>query len=471
MTDSTHLSLPYLDAAQSQKHVTHNDALQILDALTQLSAAARDVNVPPGSPVEGARYIVGAAATGAFAGHAAAVATWQDGAWRFLTPRAGWFAYVEAENLLRLFDGTIWRDASDAAHAFGNLDRLGLGAAADAANPLSAKLNAALFTAKSPGEGGSGDLRFNLNKSAVGNVVSQLYEDNYSGRAETGLIGDDHFRVKVSADGSTWRQALDVDPASGQVSFPSGVGAGAPAPFRNRLRNAAFAINQRAVSGTVSLGAGVYGHDGVRAGAGGCAYTFTTSALDTTLAISSGSLILPIEAALVEGGAYILSQGGAASARVWQGTGFSGSGAYAPVPATGLAVAGLAANTQTNVEFSTGTLLRPQFEPGAVATGFERRPPGVELVLCQRYFETSSYALLSAVQGASGQTLYATLSFAVEKRVAPTLALTTAIQNGFGGGIGVNNSNVRSFTWQAGCTFTGAATLYHIISWTASAEL
>lgn len=91
-----------------------------------------------------------------------------------------------------------------------------------ATNPLSAKLNAALFTAKSTGEGGTGDLRFTLNKSASGNTVSQLYEDNWSGRAETGLCGDDHFHVKVSADGATWREAINIDPATGLVNFSQG---------------------------------------------------------------------------------------------------------------------------------------------------------------------------------------------------------------------------------------------------------
>ncbi len=155
------------------------------------------------------------------------------------------------------------------------------------------------------------------------------------------------------------------------------------AGFRNRLRNASFAINQRAVSGTVTLAAGAYGHDGVKGGASGCTYTFAASSLDTTLTITAGSLILPIESALIEGGAYMLGQAGTSQARVWQGTGSTGSGSFVGVP---VAVTGLTAATQTNVEFATGTVLRPQFEAGVTTTAFERRPPGVELSLCQRYY-------------------------------------------------------------------------------------
>ena len=49
MSDATtHLLLPYILAAQAQKHVTHNEALRILDGLVQLSVLDRDVTAPPG---------------------------------------------------------------------------------------------------------------------------------------------------------------------------------------------------------------------------------------------------------------------------------------------------------------------------------------------------------------------------------------------------------------------------------------
>ena len=55
---TTNLLLPYILAAQAQKHVTHNDALRLLDGLVQLSVKGRDLTAPPASPAEGARYIV-----------------------------------------------------------------------------------------------------------------------------------------------------------------------------------------------------------------------------------------------------------------------------------------------------------------------------------------------------------------------------------------------------------------------------
>ncbi len=223
MTDSTHLGLPYIEAAQAQKHVTHNEALRMLDALVQLSVIARNVTSTPASPAEGGRWLVGSGATGALAGNAGNIAAFQDGVWRFFVPQKGWRAYVESEGAFILFDGTNWNDIGYFFHSLQNLSLLGIGTIADATNVLAAKLNAALFTAKSVAEGGTGDLRQTLNKSAASNTVSQVYQDNYSGRAEVGLTGDDDFHFKVSPDGSTWYSAITIDRTSGKPSFPSGL--------------------------------------------------------------------------------------------------------------------------------------------------------------------------------------------------------------------------------------------------------
>jgi hypothetical protein len=86
------LGLPYILAAQSQKHVTHNEALRALDAVVQLSVLDRDLAAPPGWPTNGARYIVAASPTGAWSGHAGDIAAYQDGAWAFYDPGEGFIA-------------------------------------------------------------------------------------------------------------------------------------------------------------------------------------------------------------------------------------------------------------------------------------------------------------------------------------------------------------------------------------------
>jgi Protein of unknown function (DUF2793) len=54
---SSHLLLPYLLAAQAQKHVNVNEALRLLDGLVQLAVLDRHLTSPPASPADGARYI------------------------------------------------------------------------------------------------------------------------------------------------------------------------------------------------------------------------------------------------------------------------------------------------------------------------------------------------------------------------------------------------------------------------------
>lgn len=109
MSNTTKLILPLIEAAQAQKHVTHNEALLTLDAIVQLAVSDRDVPVPPGGPEEGDSYIVPAGASGAWAGLENQVLTRQDGVWRARVPRAGWIAWVSDEMSLCVFDGTGWR--------------------------------------------------------------------------------------------------------------------------------------------------------------------------------------------------------------------------------------------------------------------------------------------------------------------------------------------------------------------------
>ena len=108
MSDTTHLSLPFLEAAQAQKHVTVNEALRRLDALVHLSVQSRALTTPPTTPDEGERHIVGAGATAAWDDEDGHVACWTDGAWMFLVPQTGWRAYDEAATEFVCFTGMGW---------------------------------------------------------------------------------------------------------------------------------------------------------------------------------------------------------------------------------------------------------------------------------------------------------------------------------------------------------------------------
>lgn len=229
MDTTPNLGLPYLAAAQSQKHVTHNEAIRSLDALVQMAVASRVATTPPASPAEGVRYIVAATAGGAWIGQSLKVAAFQDGAWAFFLPRAGWLVYVADEAKLVVYDGAQWTTATGSASipSVNPVALVGINATADTTNRLSVKSPATLLDNIGNGH------QLKINKAATSDTASLLLQDAYSGRAEIGLAGDDSLHVKVSANGSTWKEALLIDSASGSVSFPSGVilAGGSTAPF------------------------------------------------------------------------------------------------------------------------------------------------------------------------------------------------------------------------------------------------
>ena len=110
MTNTPRLGLPAIEAAQAQKHVTHNEALVLHDALTQLAVENRSLTTPPGSPPEGACYIPAQGATGAWSGWSGQVALFSGGGWLRIVPASGLKAWVRAERLTITYEDGIWRD-------------------------------------------------------------------------------------------------------------------------------------------------------------------------------------------------------------------------------------------------------------------------------------------------------------------------------------------------------------------------
>ncbi len=213
MDDTENLKLPYILAAQAQKHVTHNEALRALDAIVQLTVLDRDLTTPPGSPSEGDRYIVGPSATGAWASMDGQIAAWQDGAWAFYVPNDGWLAWVSDEDVLCVLDGSAWAVASDGG--VNPTPLVGVNTTADTTNRLSVKSPASLFNHDGD------DHQQKINKAAAGDTASQLYQTNFSGRAEIGLTGDDDFHFKVSPNCTTFHEAIVIDKDDGSVALPN----------------------------------------------------------------------------------------------------------------------------------------------------------------------------------------------------------------------------------------------------------
>jgi hypothetical protein len=218
MPDTTHLALPLMEAAQAQKHVTHNEALALLDGLVQLSVKSRVLATPPATPADGDRYLVPASPAGVWVGHVGQVAVLLAGAWRYTTPKEGWTIWIDNEDVQLVFNGTSWvaNPGGGPPTSLQNMTLLGVNTTADATNKLAVASSAALFN--NVGNG----VQVKLNKNAVADSASLLFQTGNSGRAEIGTTGDNDLHFKVSANGSTFFESLWVTGASGLVTAKNG---------------------------------------------------------------------------------------------------------------------------------------------------------------------------------------------------------------------------------------------------------
>jgi hypothetical protein len=279
---------------------------------------------------------------------------------------------------------------------------------------------------------------------------------NYVLAAPNGSDGVPTFRAVVAADIPTLNQNTTGSAATVTTTINSGVvattqtagdnstkvattayvnavtGTDGITGFKNRLINGNFSINQRAVSGTVTLSAGSYGHDRFKGGASGCTYTFATSANITTLTITAGSLIQVIEGTNLETATYTLSFSGTAQGKIGAGS-FSSSGV------TGSVTGG----SNLNIEFNTGTLSLVQLEKGSTATSFDYRPYGTELALCQRYYEETNNNRSVEFQIQALTNGLMSTRFLVRKRASPTVTVFSS-NTGVAGTVNNGNGNVQT---------------------------
>ena len=416
MSNTPNLSLPYIMAAQAQKHVTHNDAVRALDAVVQLAVLDSGLATPPVSPTEGDRYIIAGGATGVWSGKDAQIAAWQDGAWMFYAPREGWLAWVADEDTLFAWDGSAWSGVSTQT-----AEQFGINTAADPINRLSVKADAALFSHDDVTPG-SGDMRAKLNKSAAAKTASFLFQDNSSGRAEIGLTGDDDLHFKVSSDGTSFREAILIDRTAGSVAFPHTADVG-----YNYLINGDFSINQRGFAGG-ALAAGDYGYDRWKADTGGA----NTSVSGETVTLTGGTLVQVIEAPLLAGAQVTvsiedLSGGGldidveGQTGTISAASGRQGASLTVPPGSTGDVTVKLAPTS------GAVTFRRVRLERGTAHSGWAYRHLSTELTLCRRYFERLSGApgdryIRRGVTGVTGPH-YFPIQFFGQKRAAPTVTL------------------------------------------------
>ena len=219
------LALVPLAAAQSQKHVTVNEALARLDAAAQLTVRDSTRTAPPAAPLNGDRHLIAPSPVGEWAGHADDIAAWDAPAqgWIFLSPHEGWQAWVVADQHTLRFDGTEWSVATP--------DRLGVNATADQTNRLSVASDAVLLNHN------GGGMQAKLNKASDDDTASILFQSDFKGYAEIGLTGGTDLQIKTSPDGISFTPALSINAQTGAATLP------APALIGGVAVNADLALN------------------------------------------------------------------------------------------------------------------------------------------------------------------------------------------------------------------------------------
>jgi len=430
MTATPRLSLPLLAAGQAQKHVTHNDALRRLDGLIHLAVASRTETAPPGSPTETSAYIVPPGGSGVFAGRTDELALFEDGGWSFLTPRIGWQCWVEDEAELDVWTGTEWRRASPLSSLGAEI--WGVNATADTTTRFIVAAEASLFNHDGAGH------QLKLNKAGEGDTASLLFQNNYSGRAEIGLAGDDDLHVKVSPDGVSWTEAVVINRTTGAVALPATSWAH-ERPLQNLLVNGDMQINQRGFAGG-SLSAGAYGFDRWKADSAGA--TLSRSGFDISL--GAGAIIQPVEPALWRVASFAsvplcLSvedlMGGDLDVAIGSqsGTITAGSGrrSLTLTPAsgdTGMLSVRLAPASGA-VSFR-----RIKLEFGTIATGWAARPLTQEEELCRRYhWRRAGQLLLDSYQVAAG-TVRQEIALPWAMRTTPSASFSVSLEINIQGG-------------------------------------
>ena len=258
MEETTNLKMPLLIPNQSGKEITHNEALIIIDNILQNGIIDKDLTTPPENPNTNDMYIVGEGAIGKWEGKDNYLAFYDNG-WRFIEPREGFTFWVNDEDKLYTYNGSKWIATIQVGEDIENnnsttpttppitklseledveiieatqynilqhngekfintsnlqqLSMVGINTQADENNKLSIKSDYVLF------DNNGNSSKIKVNKATETDTASHLFQNNYSGRAEFGLIGDDDFSLKVSSDGSVWNNSFVVNKNTGDLSI------------------------------------------------------------------------------------------------------------------------------------------------------------------------------------------------------------------------------------------------------------
>ncbi|MDX2073018.1 MAG: DUF2793 domain-containing protein [Alphaproteobacteria bacterium] len=461
MAITDHLGITLVEQSQSQKEVTVNTALAMLDAMLNTGVIDRDLTAPPVSPASGDLYIVASGATGAWAGKDNQIA-WYSGAWKFIVPAEGLTFWVKDEDKLYSWNGTAWASTLEALTT-PQFSRIGLGTTPHATHIINLFGPSALIN-------GSAGFFLQMNKANAAQNLEFIFQQGFTTYAELGLLGDNEFTLKTS-DGTNFYIAWKIR-NSGVTNFMKEplISEYSPINHKNYMINGNCVVAERQ-DFTLVNNTWAYGKtDRFQGQASGTAVTagkLTQSAFsgkeyvkfETVTITGAGVLKLRyrIEAKDAE---IFVNQTASFSCSLFQNIGSAmnctvivrkanavDNFSATTVIATSSAVS-VPNNSESPVKFENISMGDPsngieielqmacgaittkdflirqfQFEMGAFATQFEQEPVAVTRDKCKRFYQK----LGKGLQGAFNSTTEIDLPviFPVEMRTAPTGALLT----------------------------------------------
>lgn len=208
------LNLPFLQAGQALKNITHNEALQRLDSGLYLSCSDMAAQSLPHDPTEDRVVLISQTPEAVLAEHIGHIAIFISGHWIWFAPKSGWSLWDEAEQSLRIFNGTVWVNAMPETLP-DKLPQLGLNAEASPNQRLSVSSETSLFNH----DGNSH--RLTLNRANETDTASLVFQTKFSGEAELGLTGESGFSIKTSTDGVNFTEKLTTPDTYNGIQSPA----------------------------------------------------------------------------------------------------------------------------------------------------------------------------------------------------------------------------------------------------------
>ena len=459
MTATDHLGITLVEQSQSQKEVTVNTALVMLDALLNTGVNDKDLTAPPGSPGSGDVYIVASGATGAWVGKDNQIA-WYNQTWKFIPPTEGLTFWVRDEDKLYSYNGTAWVSTLEALTT-PQFSRIGLGTAPHATHIIN------LFGPSVLMNGSAGFFQ-QMNKANAAQNLELIFQQGFTTYAELGLLGDNEFTLKTS-DGTNFFIAWKIR-NNGVTNFNKEalISDISPINHKNYITNGNCVVAERQDYTLVNNVWGYGKTDRFQGQASGTAVTAGT----LTQSAFSGKEYLKFQTCTITGTGKIycrhrieakdaeifLNQIGSFSCSVYHNIGSAMNAVVTirkanavdnftatTVIATSSSIS-VPDNLETNIKFENTSMGDPsngieievrldcgavtskdfllrffQFEMGAFATQFVAEPVPITRFKCKRSYQKLGKGLQGAFNSATDIDL--PIIFPVEMRTAPTGAL------------------------------------------------